>query len=281
MKFIKKTKNGYHREITIFGFVKFKYKSKHYRKTPAKKLDCTINISHELVRDLIDFAEDITKDNDPKLKNAYIKGYLNISMFMERMLCIAGLFDKIDKHTQILEIGSGIGTSCLCLNAFSGATVYGVEPAPLSYTKLHNCIKSFKNANPHLDYQMLNCGGENIPLPDESLDYIYSLEVLEHVQDPYKVLQEIYRLLKKGGKAYIATCNYDSFYEGHYKKFWNPFVSVEKNRRRFIRKGLSPKFLEELNFITKNKIIHYVHKTGFSDIVFNPKKPAIVGGGEY
>ena len=94
--------------------------------------------------------------------------------------------------------------------------------------------------------------------------------MLEHVRDPKKVLNEIFRLLKKGGYAYISTCNYDSFYEGHYQRFWNPFASVEKNRKRYIKKGLSPIFLDEVNYITKKKIKEWVKEIGFKSIVFNP-----------
>ena len=124
--------------------------------------------------------------------------------------------------------------------------------------------------NPSLEYEILNCGGESVPLDDESVDFIYSFEVLEHVQDPYKVLSEIYRLLKKGGKAYISTCNYDSFYEGHYKRFWNPLIAPEGNKRNFVKKGLSPHFFDELNFITKKKIVEYVNDIGFSKCEFDP-----------
>jgi SAM-dependent methyltransferase len=42
----------------------------------------------------------------------------------------------------------------------------------------------------------------NIPLPDNSVDAIFSLAVLEHVADPQKVVSEMYRVLKPGGYLY-------------------------------------------------------------------------------
>jgi ubiquinone/menaquinone biosynthesis C-methylase UbiE len=152
----------------------------------------------------------------------------------------------------------------------TGAKVYGVEPANDTYSPLRKCIDEFITSNPHIPYEPLLQGGENISLPDESIDFIYSLEVLEHVQDPQKVLFEVYRLLKKGGKAYIATNNYDSFYEGHYKKFWNPFIGPSANKRRYIKQGLSPQFFNELNFITKKQLMSYIKNCGFSHFMFNP-----------
>jgi 2-polyprenyl-3-methyl-5-hydroxy-6-metoxy-1,4-benzoquinol methylase len=126
-------------------------------------------------------------------------------------------------------------------------------------------------ANPHFPYEVLSQSGEDIPLSSASIDFIYSLEVMEHVQDPKKVLSEIYRLLKKDGMAYISTCNYDSFYEGHYKRFWNPFVGSEGNKKRYVRQGLSPEFFEEINFITKRQLKAYIKECGFQEFILNPR----------
>jgi len=41
--------------------------------------------------------------------------------------------------------------------------------------------------------------GESLPFSDNSIDYLYSNAVLEHVIDPEQTLKEIYRVLKKGG----------------------------------------------------------------------------------
>ena len=45
----------------------------------------------------------------------------------------------------------------------------------------------------------------NMPLPDNSVDNILCTEVLEHVHDPIKALNEIYRVLKPGGKLILTV----------------------------------------------------------------------------
>lgn len=278
MKLIRKTRQGYDRKLIILGFIKIKYKSKnfagsketHKKDETSKIKTCRVNISYKLVSNTIHFCKDILKHIDLSFLCGCVSGYLDIKIFMDRINYVFALFGDISKDSKILEIGSGIGTSCICAKALTGANIIGVEPAPLSYKELHGCIVAFKEANPNLDYQILNCGGENILLDDESVDFAYSFEVLEHVSDPYKVLAEIHRVLKKGGKAYISTCNYDSFYEGHYRRFWNPFISPERNKKNFVKKGASPQFFDELNFITKNKIIKYIDEIGFSKYKFDP-----------
>lgn len=49
------------------------------------------------------------------------------------------------------------------------------------------------------------CDIINIPQPDSSFDVILCSEVLEHVPDPLKVLDEFARLLKPGGKLIITA----------------------------------------------------------------------------
>ncbi|MES1221327.1 MAG: methyltransferase domain-containing protein, partial [Bacteroidota bacterium] len=51
-----------------------------------------------------------------------------------------------------------------------------------------------------------------LPFDDESFDYVFSFECLEHVPSPQKMLDEIFRVLKKGGKIYLTTENYSNAY---------------------------------------------------------------------
>jgi SAM-dependent methyltransferase len=53
-------------------------------------------------------------------------------------------------------------------------------------------------------YENVNvcCDINNIPLADDSVDVVINIAVLEHVTSPEKVMDEIYRILKKGGIVY-------------------------------------------------------------------------------
>jgi ubiquinone/menaquinone biosynthesis C-methylase UbiE len=50
----------------------------------------------------------------------------------------------------------------------------------------------------------LVCNIENLPLKDNSCDIILNIAVLEHVQNPEKIVAEIYRVLKKGGLVFSS-----------------------------------------------------------------------------
>ena len=57
-----------------------------------------------------------------------------------------------------------------------------------------------------------------MPFPDEGFDYIASHEVVEHVEDPAVVLQELHRVLKPGGVCVIATPNGASLWIEHLRQ---------------------------------------------------------------
>ncbi len=60
------------------------------------------------------------------------------------------------------------------------------------------------------------CGvGEFLPFPDDSFDLILSNEVLEHVQNDVKSIQEMIRTLKPGGRLVIFCPNRGYPYETH------------------------------------------------------------------
>ena len=57
--------------------------------------------------------------------------------------------------------------------------------------------------------------GEALPFTDNSIDFIVSTDVFEHVQDLQQVLSECYRVLKKGGKLLVVFPQYYQPLEAH------------------------------------------------------------------
>lgn len=53
--------------------------------------------------------------------------------------------------------------------------------------------------------QILSLAGDQVPLPDGSLEYVTALDVLEHVPDDAAVVRGFHRLLKPGGLAVVTV----------------------------------------------------------------------------
>jgi len=75
--------------------------------------------------------------------------------------------------------------------------VTGVDPFSFSDWEL-------LNKNPKINL-LDKVFAENIPFPDQSFDYAVCLGALLYFDDPLKGLNEIFRVVKPGGKVIIRT----------------------------------------------------------------------------
>lgn len=76
---------------------------------------------------------------------------------------------------------------------------------------------------------------ERLPYPNNSFDEVYSRNLLEHTSNPFHVLQEMKRVLKKGGKLIIITDN-AGFILYHIPIFEHIFAQHNKNKYRYGKK---------------------------------------------
>ena len=138
----------------------------------------------------------------------------------EELFMMKLLQDSINSNQKLLDIGCGTGEVSNELKKF-GLTVHGID---FSETAIEIARQNgLESSVCDLDKGLL--------FNNESFDFVWAGDVIEHVFDPIFVISESARVLKKGGK-FFATIPYDlswkvriktllgiSYQEGVYRKY--------------------------------------------------------------
>ncbi|MFJ7647421.1 class I SAM-dependent methyltransferase [Lysinibacillus sp. NPDC097279] len=102
--------------------------------------------------------------------------------------------ENISNTSQILDVGCGTGQTAAYLASTYKAFVTGIDFNSIMVAKAQNRMKKH-----HLPVNIIEASIEQIPLRDKQFDLIISESVLSFVNKS-KALDEIYRLLKYGGR---------------------------------------------------------------------------------
>ena len=104
---------------------------------------------------------------------------------------------------KVFEIGVGLG-AYLSRLAQSAQQAIGLD------------VELERTLEAHQRVEQVICGvGEFLPFPENSFDLLLSHEVLEHVNDDLKSVQEMVRVLKPGGRLLLFCPNRGYPFETH------------------------------------------------------------------
>ena len=163
------------------------------------------------------------------------------------------------KGQTVLEIGYGLGSDA-SLIAKSAKNYYGIDLSEVSYevTKRRLKLQGLKNIN-------LNVGSStDLSFENNTFDFVYSWGVIHHSGDIKKSLEEIYRVLKKGGRSKIMVYNKDSLVVFIY---WLYFSIKELNFKRTRAQIISQKIESPGTLIlSKNEFKELINLVGFKII---------------
>jgi len=151
------------------------------------------------------------------------------------------------KNPIIMEIGCSSGHLLAMLDKkIPQASIIGADIVSAPLLKLAE-----KHPNiPMLRFDLLNC-----PLPDNSVDAVILLNVLEHIEDDTAALKQIKRILKPGGIAIIEVPAGPHLYDLYDKALLH--------FRRYLLAGLSEK-VNDLDFkIVKKSHLGFFIYPGF------------------
>ncbi len=172
----------------------------------------TRNIGYTMSSNTFDYSG---KENLEIMEDA-----VNYNQFLEDAVCRHAPDDGV-----VLDFGAGIGTYTRRM-IDRGLNVVGIE---LDDHQRQVLLASDIDAHQSLD-----------SITDASIDFIYSLNVLEHIEDDREVVKEFHRVLKPGAKALIYVPAFPILFSamdrqvGHVRRY-------RKNRliEPFVRAGFT------------------------------------------
>lgn len=164
----------------------------------------------------------------------------------------------LDDKPYIIDAGTGVG-----IVAYEMAKIMSAIYRDATLTLLDNSEPRLDVARRKFDcFNKLNinyftCHLNEIPIADNTADYIFCRFVFEYLDDPISVFNELTRVLKPSGKLVIGDLDLNCL--NHY-----PMPTVLMNNMFEIVRVIEKNKL--LDFYAGRKIYHYFHKAGYKDI---------------
>ncbi len=111
---------------------------------------------------------------------------------------------------RILDLGAGMGGTSVAL------ALAGAAPLAFEYNRAYCDIIRLRAARYDLTLPIASGAGERLPFANASFDLAICWDVVEHVQDPKRLLSELARVLRPGGRALLTVINRYAFRDPHY-----------------------------------------------------------------
>lgn len=118
----------------------------------------------------------------------------------------------VDLNGRILDNGCGLGTYLEAFRAYSDHC-FGLE---LEYDRAQQALARTDG--------IVQAAGEQLPFSDNSFDFVFSNEVIEHVADDRQALAEMARVIRPGGRILMFAPNrwypveqHGIYWRGRYK----------------------------------------------------------------
>jgi 2-polyprenyl-3-methyl-5-hydroxy-6-metoxy-1,4-benzoquinol methylase len=166
----------------------------------------------------------------------------------------------LNKKSEILEVGAGILALSIQL-ASEGFEITAVEPVEKGFDEISILMTQFRKIaqEEKISLKVLKKPIEECVLTND-FDLIFSINVMEHLRNPQKVILELTKNLKTGGIYRFLCPNYDFPYEPHFgiwmfkRKFQSFYLSQIPLKKTNLTPKSAKEMYESLNFITVRKI---------------------------
>jgi glycosyltransferase involved in cell wall biosynthesis/protein-L-isoaspartate O-methyltransferase len=174
------------------------------------------------------------------------------------------LKDRLPNGGRVLDVGAGFGSFVLAARRLS-YDAYGLEIAPF---EVEQARLRLVDEYPDVDSQDVfrQGDGQALPFEDAFFDAVSLWNVIEHVPDRQKLVDEISRVLKPGGRLLIIAPNYAAFrQEAHYLVPWLPYLPRAMASLYLKMWGKNPAyFMKGIYPCTNQQVLAELRASGFS-----------------
>ncbi|MBP1926126.1 ubiquinone/menaquinone biosynthesis C-methylase UbiE [Sedimentibacter acidaminivorans] len=137
----------------------------------------------------------------------YEKGIDTIKFYLK-----CSTTDEMFKDKVVLDIGCGAGGKTIFYASQGVKNITGVE---ILEKYKDEAVQLAKKYNMLDKFSFVCADASKTPFDDETFDTIIMNDAMEHVDEPEKVLDECYRILKNDGKLYLNFPPYNHPYGAH------------------------------------------------------------------
>lgn len=141
------------------------------------------------------FYEDFYEKSDVDIHDPVLR-FVAHDVIMSNL----SLGNTSESEGMLLDVGQGSGVISRLIADSTKLKCFGFDISETTVKKAH------KNHHGHNCHFVVG-SAESIPFKDNTFDYVSANHILEHIPDDTAALHEIYRVIKKGGKLYLASPN--------------------------------------------------------------------------
>tara|TARA_Y100000590_G_scaffold413014_1_gene508451 strand:- start:49 stop:951 length:903 start_codon:yes stop_codon:yes gene_type:complete len=239
-------------EIIYFGKIRDgKYGKQKNNATISQCSKCGIQRLNEkdcIPSEYYDSGEYRKKLEQSLIGEKAVKDQMDVQKFM--LNAIGGL--NVLQNQNIADVGCGAGSLLYMTNRVVKSQI-AIEPCRPYFEFLKN--KGYK-VYPDLSSAIK----EN----NQTLDWVLSSQVIEHVESPVEFLKEIYKLLKPGGEAMISTPNRNDILINLLDEFKEFFYRTQ--HRWYFDKNCIEYCIKKVGFeILETK---FIHRYGLANAIY-------------
>lgn len=170
-----------------------------------------------------------------------------------------GVFEGLGVRAgeRVLDVGCGTGGAARALAA-TAPGVGSVVGLDLSETMLAEArARTSKSDAPGAPVEFVRGDAHAMPFPDGSFDAAYSLRVFEVIGDPRRVLSEMARVLRPGGRLFVNGIDIDAW-------------TIDSSDREVTRKVIHHACDVETNGWVGRQLPGWCRELGLTDLCVTP-----------